>query len=139
MVGTLRAGERPARILVVDDDDYVGHTFEAMLRDLRLEIDRAGTAADGLARARARNPDLVLVDIGLPDEDGLALTRRLRAEPDLAATRIVVVTGHKLEPGEAHAAGADATIEKPVRLEDLRTVVAGQLVARRAGDDAGRP
>src|SRR5262245_12203619 len=111
MLRSSRAGAaRPARILIVDDDDYVASTFEAMLRDLRPVMRRAPTAADGLRSALDWDPDLALVDIGLPDVDGLELTRQLRAEASLADLRIVIVTGHHLEGEEADRVGADATL-----------------------------
>lgn len=128
MLRAWRAGvERPARILIVDDDDYVARTFEAMLRDLHPVVLRARTAADGLRSALESAPDLALIDVGLPDVDGLELTRRLRAEPALAHLRIVIVTGYEIGPAEAGLVGADATLRKPVRIEHLREVVARQL------------
>jgi CheY-like chemotaxis protein len=114
---------QPLRILIVDDDAYVARAFEAMLRDLKPRITYAPTAADGLRAAVASSPHLALVDVGLPDGDGFALTRRLRAEPRLADLRIVIVTGYELDPAEAQLAGADATLAKPIRIEVLRGVI----------------
>ena len=110
-------------ILIVDDDEYVARTFEAMLRDLQPVVLQAQTAADGLRVALESSPDLALLDVGLPDGDGFDLTRKLRAEPVLAGLRIIIVTGYELDPDESVRAGADAILLKPIRIEDLRAVV----------------
>ena len=128
MLRSPRAGlDQPARILIVDDDEYVAATFQAMLRDLHPVILHARTAAEGLAVATTDEPDIAIVDLGLPDLDGLELTRRLRAEPSLAHLRIIIVTGYVVDPSEAGEAGADATLTKPVRVQDLRDLIARQL------------
>src|SRR5438045_55369 len=106
-------------ILVVDDDDYVHGALEAALRSLRPTIVRATSAAEGLERARAERPDLAIVDLGLPDQDGYSLTRSLRAEPDLAHLRILILTGHEPDQATALAAGADAIMSKPFRLHEF--------------------
>jgi DNA-binding response OmpR family regulator len=120
-------------ILIVDDDEYVARTSEAMLRDLQPVVLQAHTAADGLRAALESSPDLVLLDVGLPDGDGFALTRQLRAEPTLAGLRIVLVTGHELDPDESVRAGADGILRKPIRIEELRGAVDRLL------RDAGAP
>jgi two-component system, OmpR family, KDP operon response regulator KdpE len=128
MLRSSRTGlEQPARILIVDDDEYVAATFQAMLRDLHPVILRARTAAEGLAVARTDAPDVAIVDLGLPDLGGLELTRRLRSESSLSHLRIVIVTGHVVDPAEAAAAGADATLTKPVRVQDFRDLIRQQL------------
>ena len=116
-----------ARILVVDDDDYVHVALRAALRPIRASIERAAGAAEGLALARAQLPDLAIIDLGLPDADGYELTRWLRAEPGMEQLRILIVTGHFPDTEAALAAGADEIMGKPFKLHDFLEAVRRQL------------
>ena len=113
--------EHPARVLVVEDD----HANRVLLARL---LERAGhacsSAADGqsaLAQAASGGVDLVLLDLGLPDMDGLEVCRRLRQEPLTAAIPIIVVTGRAGpdEFVEGAATGADGWIAKPYAYSTL--------------------
>jgi DNA-binding response OmpR family regulator len=114
-------------ILVVDDDEYVHETLRAALRAMKVRIIKAGTAAEGLALAREARPELAIVDLGLPDADGYHLTRQLRADPDLAGLRILILTGHVPDEEAATAAGADAIVGKPFHLHKFLELVTEQL------------
>jgi DNA-binding response OmpR family regulator len=116
-------------ILVVDDDEYVHSTLAAALRGLRAEIVRATTAAQGLDLALARMPDVAIVDVGLPDLDGYALTRALRARPELGGLRICILTGYLPDESLAREAGANAIIGKPFRLDAFLDTIRDQLRA----------
>jgi len=119
-----------AKILVVDDDEYVGVALRAALRSLRANIVRAATAAEGLGLARSQKPDLAIVDLGLPDADGYQLTRWLRGEPGLDQLRILIVTGHLPDERAARDAGADGILGKPFSLHEFLEVVEHQLAIR---------
>jgi DNA-binding response OmpR family regulator len=128
MMGVGNTGRRTVPvILVVDDDEYVHSTLAAAMRGLRPEIVRAATAADGLRLALDRRPDLAIVDVGLPDQDGYALTRAMRERPELADLRICILTGHLPDEALAREAGANAIIGKPFRLNEFLDTVRGQL------------
>jgi two-component system KDP operon response regulator KdpE len=114
-------------ILVVDDDEYVHSTLAAAMRGLRPEIIRAATAAEGLRLAIERRPDLAIVDVGLPDQDGYELTRALRSQQGLGGLRILILTGHLPDQAVAAAAGADAIMGKPFRLNEFLDTVREQL------------
>jgi DNA-binding response OmpR family regulator len=114
-------------ILVVDDDEYVHSTLAAAMRGLRAEVVRATTAAQGLDLALARLPDVAIVDVGLPDLDGYALTRALRARPELGGLRICILTGHLPDESLARDAGANAIIGKPFRLDAFLDTIRDQL------------
>jgi DNA-binding response OmpR family regulator len=114
-------------VLVVDDDDYVHQTLTAALRGVKATIIRASTAAEGLALAHDRRPELAIVDVGLPDEDGYSLTRRLRADESLAGLSILILTGHLPDEPAAREAGANGIIGKPFRLHELVDAVTAQL------------
>jgi len=81
-------------VLVVDDQDLIRRGLRSLIED-EDDMVVAGEAADGLdaiAVARRERPDVVLMDIRMPGVDGLEATRRIGADPDLVATRIVVLT-----------------------------------------------
>jgi two-component system KDP operon response regulator KdpE len=114
-------------ILVVDDDEYVHSMLATAMRGLRAEIVRATTAARGLELALERRPDVAIVDVGLPDLDGYALTRALRARTELASLRICILTGHFPDEDLARKAGANAIVGKPFRVQEFLDTIRGQL------------
>jgi DNA-binding response OmpR family regulator len=128
MSGRGRIGSRAVPvILVVDDDEYVHSMLAAAMRGLRAEVIRATTAAQGLELALERRPDVAIVDVGLPDLDGYALTRALRARSELASLRICILTGHLPDEALAREAGANAILGKPFRVQEFLDTVRGQL------------
>jgi CheY-like chemotaxis protein len=110
-----------SRILVVDDNDAGQLLVCSVLQLERFQVDSAGSADQVLERLSAHIPDLILMDVQLPGQDGLALTRQLKADPATAAIRIVALTAHAM-PGDreqALAAGCIGYISKPI---DTRTL-----------------
>ena len=124
----------PARhVLYVEDDNSNRALVRRMLRarpDVRLHTTRRGRT--GLARARAEHPDLILLDLALPDVAGLTVLQRLRADPATAGIPVVVLSADATPGtiGALRAAGADAYLTKPVLLPDLLRVLAATLGAR---------
>src|SRR4029453_6682938 len=118
------------RVLVVDDNrdgaDALGLLIEALGN--HVHVTYGGTKA--LEVATAFHPDLMLVDLEMPEMDGCGLVVRLRQIPAFAQTRIVAVTGHKDEEHKSAAmkAGFDATLFKPVTLPEIKTVLASVVV-----------
>jgi two-component system, OmpR family, KDP operon response regulator KdpE len=107
-----------ARILVVDDEPAIVRAVEANLRKHEFKVDTASTGAEALqAYARVR-PDLVLLDLGLPDVDGLQVIQAIRAH---ASTPIVVLSVRGTEPDKVHALelGADDYLTKPFGPSEL--------------------
>lgn len=126
-------------VLVVEDDD---ETRAALVRELTARGYRVDVAPDGqtaLLRWEARRPDVILLDLGLPDLDGLQVIRRIRRD---AATPIVILSGRygEREKVEALEAGADDYVTKPFGVDELnaRLRVALRHAAGPAGDDSGR-
>jgi CheY-like chemotaxis protein len=115
------------RVLVVDDNrdgaDALGLLLEALGN--QVHVTYGGTKA--LEVATTFCPDLMLVDLVMPEMDGCGLIKRLRQIPAFAQTKIVAVTGHKDEELIAAAikAGCDATVFKPVTLPEIKKVLAG--------------
>jgi two-component system, OmpR family, KDP operon response regulator KdpE len=128
-----------ASVLVVEDDD---ETRQAVVRDLTSRGYRTEQARDGrsaLERWEARRPDVILLDLGLPDMDGLEIVRRIRKE---AATPIVILSGRyeEREKVEALDRGADDYVTKPFGVDELdaRLRVALRHAAGPDADAGGR-
>lgn len=111
-------------VLIVDDEPNIVELVRVTLEDERLRVVDAGNAAAALELAGALQPDLVLLDVNLPDMSGLEVCVELRADPRLAPTKIVMLTASAQESDVARglAAGADHYLTKPfspVRLLSL--------------------
>jgi two-component system CheB/CheR fusion protein len=109
------------RVLVVEDNRDASEMLRIALELEGHEVEVAHDAAHGLERARAFLPDVVICDVGLPDRDGYALARDLRAEPALARVRLVALTGYAQPEDRRRAAdaGFDAHLGKPVAPAEL--------------------
>jgi len=121
------AKKNRTRVLVVDDDPLVRNLLSAVLHDANFDLDEAVDGAEALAIAASRPPDVVVLDVMMPGLDGFDVCRTLRADPDFATTRIVILTA-KSTPGardEALRAGADAFFTKPFSPLDLIETVMG--------------
>ena len=103
------------RILVVEDQEHNRRILRDLLTSVGYELIEAVTGSEGVRLARSHRPDLILMDIQLPELDGHEATRQIKADPDLRAIPIIVVTSYALSGDEtkALAAGADAYVTKP--------------------------
>jgi two-component system cell cycle response regulator DivK len=103
------------RILAVDDQEDNRRILRDLFTSAGYEVVEAMTGLDAVATAESQRPDLILMDIQLPDIDGYEATRRIKAIPALAATPLIVVTSYALsgDDAKAFAAGADAYVSKP--------------------------
>lgn len=103
-------------ILLIEDNDQNAYLVRFLLEKDRMTVRRASTGREGLNAAKAEPPDVVLLDIQLPDLDGYELAALLRKEPSLARVPILAVTSFALpaERDKAFAAGCDGYIEKPI-------------------------
>jgi CheY-like chemotaxis protein len=124
------------RILVVDDNEDAANSLACILELEGHHVDIVYTAKDALARAQAGGPDVILLDLGLPDMSGYEVARRLR--PQLPTTQIVALTGygHAEDIRRATAVGFDAHIIKPVDFERLSRVLVNFDPATRGGTRA---
>ena len=112
---------RPLRLLVVDDHEVVRQGLVALLdrRDGFQVVAEAGTAAESVEQARRFEPDIVVMDVRLPDGSGIEACREIRA--DLPATRVVMLTSYPDEEAvlSAIVAGASGYLLKQIRARDL--------------------
>ncbi len=104
------------RLLVVDDDRDGGEALASYLNELGHEVTAAADGDGALAIAERMQPELVLLDIGMPGMDGHELARRLRALPGSQQAVLVAVTGYDAEADRQRslAAGCDEHLIKPV-------------------------
>jgi signal transduction histidine kinase/CheY-like chemotaxis protein len=114
------------RVLVIEDGDDAREMLQAMLKLHGHEVRTAGTGLAGVAEAERYEPDVVLLDIGLPDIDGYEVARRLRGMASGSAMRLVALTGYGQSEDEAaaYAAGFDLHVTKPVDPEALANILA---------------
>ena len=117
------------RILVVDDNATNLKLFTYLLGSPTHDVRTATDAREALEVLASFRPDLILMDIQLPDIDGLELTRQLRESPLTRDTTIVAVTAYAMKGDEerARAAGVDGYISKPIEKEAFRRKVAEYL------------
>ena len=115
----------PFRILLVDDEPVIRELVTAMLEGAGVEVRCVDDGIKAVPEARAMKPDLVLLDIILPGLDGLSVLRLLRADPNLAATPIYMLTARARPTDHAAAskAGASGYIQKPFKGQALQELV----------------
>ena len=122
-------------ILVVDDNDAGQLLVSSVLELDGFRVETAGSSAEVLDRLRVHTPDLILMDVQLPGQDGLALTRQLKADPSTAGIPIVALTAHAMagDQAAAFAAGCSGYISKPIDTRTLATELWEFLNAERLG------
>jgi two-component system KDP operon response regulator KdpE len=127
---------RDRRVLICDDEPQILRALRVMLREAGFEAVPAATAEEALDRASTRPPDAAIVDLVLPDGDGIELTRRLR---DWTEMPIIVLSavGDEEEKVRALEAGADDYVTKPFGPREL--VARLQAVLRRSDRPVGDP
>ena len=110
------------KILAVDDDEALLGVMEAFFKAEEWSFRRAGSAKEGLRAASAERPDLILLDVSLPDGKGWDVCRRLRETSGLADIPILLISGQRKDSKdivEGLRSGADDYIPKPIRFKVL--------------------
>jgi two-component system cell cycle response regulator DivK len=120
-------------ILVVEDNPANMKLATTLLAKSGYRVLQASDAGAGLALARARRPELILMDIQLPGRDGLTATRELKQDPHLRHIKVIALTAFAMkgDEDEARGAGCDGYITKPYRYRDLLEAVERALSERR--------
>lgn len=119
------------KLLIVDDEPDNIELLARRLTRRGFEVVSATSAVEGIAKAEAERPNLVLMDIKMPQVDGLEATRRLKANPATAHIPVIALTAHAMAEDRANAlaAGADEYESKPVDLPTLLTKMTALLPA----------
>ncbi len=122
-----------ARLLVIDDEKQIHRFLVPALEAAGYEVEQSTTASAGLRLAAARAPDLVLLDLGLPDEDGQQMLQRLRA---FSAVPVIILSARDQESEKITALDncADDYVEKPFSVGELLARIRAALRHRRTQD-----
>lgn len=119
------------KVLIVEDEDSIALALEFVLARQGYVHERVARGFDAMPRIRALHPDLVLLDIMLPDVSGYQIIETLRADPALHDVRVLMMTarGSVVERRKGLELGADGFIAKPFELAELRAEMARLLAA----------
>jgi len=106
------------RVLIIEDDPAIQRFLRNTLRVQQYDVREAETGAEGLTLLRQTNPELLILDLGLPDIDGMEVIRRVR---ELSAVPILVLSSRSDEAGKVAALdlGADDFVSKPFGVDEL--------------------
>ena len=110
------------RALIVDDSEVLRRLIEMCLKPAGFEVASAGCGADAIETAAGFVPDLVILDIGLPDMTGWEVLEALRASEASADDKVMILSGYEDAHSEAKRLGADAALVKPFRNDELRSL-----------------
>lgn len=129
MTADLHSDPHRRSVLVVEDEDSIALAIEFVLSRQGYAHRRAALGREALESIRALPPDLVLLDIMLPDISGYEIIETLRADPALRGTRVLMMTarGSVVERRKGLELGADGFIAKPFELNELRAEIARLL------------
>ncbi|HEU4454467.1 MAG TPA: response regulator [Longimicrobium sp.] len=119
-------------VLVVEDSDPIRAAFTILLEESGYDVAAAGTGADAVRMATEQTPDLVLLDLGLPDTSGLDVALRIKADPRSAKIPVVALTGRDADADRDAllAAGCAAYLVKPVDTQALLRSLPGYIASR---------
>ena len=113
--------EKPQKVLYVEDNLDNRMLVQRILQAEGYEFYGADNAVDGLNLAREHRPDLILVDINMPEVDGLSMTRELKADRTFSATPVIAITANVMRGDRERtlSAGCDGYIQKPIDVDQL--------------------
>jgi CheY-like chemotaxis protein len=122
-------------VLLVEDSDAIRDAFTILLEDAGYTVLGAGTGEEALRLAAEHAPDLMLLDMGLPDMTGLDVVRQVKSVPATAGIAVVAVTGRDEDADRRAclAAGCTAYLVKPINTQKLVRDLPGYLAAATAG------
>ena len=128
--------ERLRKILIVDDEAEIRRFLRASLKLYYREIIESGTGTEALDKTYIQKPDLVILDLGLPDIDGVEVTRQIRSMSNVPII-ILSVRNNEIDKIEALDAGADDYLTKPFSMGELLARV--RVVLRRLEPKVSKP
>jgi CheY-like chemotaxis protein len=110
-------------VLLIDDEPSMTDLISMWLDDVGARVTRAASLQEAVNAAQREPPDIVLLDFGLGNEDGLNILPRLREEPSLASVPVIAFTVHSSREHEALEAGVAGFVAKPFEAAGLREVL----------------
>lgn len=116
---------QPPRILVVEDEDNIATALEFLITREGYDHDRVASGGEALSRIRTTRPNLVLLDVMLPEVSGYEICEGIRTDPSLSDIKVLMMTarGSVIERRRSLELGANGFISKPFELKDLRDEV----------------
>jgi len=120
---------RRKRVLVVDDEPNIVLSLEFLMKKAGFEVEVARNGREALAALDREPPDLLLLDVMMPEIDGFEVCERIRSRPEWQGTKIVMLTarGRESERERGLALGADAYVTKPFSTRELVEKVKAML------------
>ncbi|HEX8359406.1 MAG TPA: response regulator [Longimicrobium sp.] len=122
-----------ASVLIAEDHEDSRDALCTLLEAFGYQVHLAANGYEAVAEARARRPDLILMDMMMPGMDGLEATRTLRADPDFPRVPIVAVTAMEGARERVLAAGCDDWVSKPIDIRAFLARLPGWLDPARTG------
>ncbi len=121
----MQEGREAKRVLIVEDEDNIAIALDYLISREGYEHTRTATGAGAVDLIRRTRPDLVLLDVMLPEVSGYEICQNVRMDPDLGDVKILMMTarGSAMERRKGLAMGADGFISKPFELKELRAEV----------------
>ena len=118
-------GEAAKSLLVVEDEDNIALALEHLMRREGYRLSRVANGAEAMSAITRDHPDLVLLDVMLPEVSGYEICQSVRLDPALADVKILMMTarGNQMERRKGLALGADGFISKPFDAADLKAEV----------------
>ena len=113
------AEARPTTILVVEDDPWIRSLLTDLLPTEGYDVEEASNATGALRAAREHHPDVVLLDLALPEMSGLDVLRELRGDRATAGLPVIVASAYTDQLEATDAPRADVVVQKPFDLTDL--------------------
>jgi CheY-like chemotaxis protein len=134
----LAAANEPITVLIADDDPSIRTLLRFTLADRNLRLLEAENGAEALRLVREARPRLVLLDIDMPELDGLEVCTTIKSDPQLASTVVVLITGRTdmVDIFEGERTGADRYLTKPFSPLELRSLLDIYLVREIGGGAA---
>lgn len=131
-------GRRP-KVLVVEDEDNIAIALDFLMTREGYAHERVANGAEAMGRIRSMHPDLVLLDVMLPEVSGYEICQDVRMDPGLSDVKILMMTarGSSVERRKGLALGADGFISKPFELKELRAEVRRLLEGTAPAGEAG--
>lgn len=108
-----------ATVLVVDDEDYILKLLHIALTKAGYDVLTASNGEEGYELARSAHPDLILLDVNMPDISGVAVCKLLKSDPQTRDIEVLLMTGGCLSEEQAKKAGARKLLRKPFSIKTL--------------------
>lgn len=121
------------RILVVDDDQPILLLMQNILREFGFEPEVASTGSAALRQAATNAPELILLDMSMPEMSGAEFIQKLRSDPAMAGIPVLILSGHPVTSSELDRIGADGAIQKPFDLSELLRRIREHLGSHQTG------